>query len=87
LAFNEKLNKLLEETQKTNPFNYDTTFIENNEFKKHNIFLQIKLKALSMEEKDENVWWDAVQDIVQKDIRKVCRKYEKNERLYKHMIS
>jgi hypothetical protein len=26
-------------------------------------------------------------DIVQKDIGKVCRKYEMNERLYKHMIS
>ncbi len=34
-----------------------------------------------MEEKDTDLWWDAVQDIVQKDIRKVCTKYEKNERL------
>ncbi len=34
LVFNEKLNKLLEETQKTKPFNYDFVFIENNEFKK-----------------------------------------------------
>jgi hypothetical protein len=34
LVFNEKLNKLLEETQKKKPFNYDFVFIENNEFKK-----------------------------------------------------
>jgi hypothetical protein len=39
-----------------------------------------------MEEKDANLWWDVVQDIVHKDIRRVCRKYERNERLYKHMI-
>jgi len=41
-----------------------------------------------MEEKDANLWWDiVVKDIVQKDIGKVYRKYERNERLYKHMIS
>jgi hypothetical protein len=40
-----------------------------------------------MEEKNANLWWDAVQDIVQKDIGKVCKKYEKNERLYRHRIS
>jgi hypothetical protein len=28
-----------------------------------------------------------VQDIVQKDIGKVCKKYERNERLCKHKIS
>ncbi len=32
--------------------------------------LQIKLKALLMEGKNANLWWDAVQDIVQKDIKK-----------------
>jgi hypothetical protein len=32
-----------------------------------------------MEEKDANFLWDVVQDIVQKDIGKVCRMYEKNE--------
>jgi hypothetical protein len=58
-AFNEKLQKLLEETQKVNPFNYDIVFKENNEFKKHNTLLQVKLKALSMEEKDADLWWDA----------------------------
>jgi hypothetical protein len=40
-----------------------------------------------MEEKDVDLWWDAVQDIIKKDIGKIYRKYEKNERLYKHMIS
>jgi hypothetical protein len=39
-----------------------------------------------MEGKDANLWWDAVQDIVQKDIGKVYRKYERNERLYRHKI-
>jgi len=34
MAFNEKLNKLLEETQKKKPFNYDIIFIENIKFKK-----------------------------------------------------
>jgi hypothetical protein len=49
--------------------------------------LQVKFKALSIEEKDVDLWWDVVQDIVQKDIGKVCKKYEKNERFYKHKIS
>jgi hypothetical protein len=39
-----------------------------------------------MEEKDVDLWWDVVQDIIQKDLKKVYRKYEKNERLYKHMV-
>jgi hypothetical protein len=39
-----------------------------------------------MEEKDVNVWWDAIHDIIQKDIKKVCKKYERNERLYRHKI-
>jgi len=86
MAFNEKLNKLLKETQKKKPFNYDIVFTKNNEFKKHNILLQIKFKALSIEEKDVDLWWDVAQDIVQKDIGKVCIKYERNERLYRHMI-
>jgi hypothetical protein len=45
--------------------------------------LHVKLKALLVEEKDVDVWWDVVQDIVQKDIGKVCKKYERNERLYR----
>ncbi len=40
-----------------------------------------------MEEKDVDLWWDAVQDIVQKDIGKVYRMYERNEKLYMHKIS
>ncbi len=51
MAFNEKLNKLLEETLKVKPFNYDIVLRENNDFKKHNILLQVKLKALLMEKK------------------------------------
>jgi hypothetical protein len=86
MAFNEKLIKLLEETQKKKPFNYDIVFTENSEFKKQNTLLQVKFKALSMEEKNENLWWDAVQDVVHKDIGKVYTKYERNERLYKHII-
>ncbi len=34
MTFNEKLNKLLKETQKKKPFNYDIVFRENSEFKK-----------------------------------------------------
>jgi hypothetical protein len=49
--------------------------------------LQVKLKALTMEENNVDLSWDAVQDIVQKIIGKVCRRYERNERLYKHRIS
>jgi hypothetical protein len=39
---------------------YDNVFRENNEFKRQNILLKTKLKALSMEEKDANLWWDVV---------------------------
>ncbi len=34
MAFDEKLNKLLEETQKKKPINYDIVFGENSEFMK-----------------------------------------------------
>ncbi len=40
-----------------------------------------------MKEKDANLWWNVVQDIVQKDIRKVCGMYERNEKFYRHKIS
>ncbi len=40
-----------------------------------------------MEEKDIDLWWDVMKDIIQKDIGKVCKRYERNERLYKHRIS
>jgi hypothetical protein len=39
-----------------------------------------------MEEKDVNLWWDVVQDTVQKDIGKICWRYERSERLYMHKI-
>jgi hypothetical protein len=87
MAFNEKLHELLEETRRVKPFNYESVFIENNEFKKQNTLLQVKLKALSMQEKNANLWWDAIHDIVHKNTGKVCKRYEKNERLYNHMIS
>jgi hypothetical protein len=48
--------------------------------------LQVKLKALIMEEKDVDLWWDVMHDIVQKDIGKVCKMYERNERLYMDKI-
>jgi hypothetical protein len=77
----------VEEAQGVKPFNYDSVFRENNEFKKQHTFLLVKLKALLMEEKDANLWWDVMQDFVQKYIRKICRRYEKNQRLYRHRIS
>ncbi len=81
MAFNEKLNKLLEEIQKKKCFNYDIVFREKNEFGKQNTLSQVKFKALLMEEKDANLWWDVVQDI-----GKVYKKYERNERLYNDKI-
>jgi hypothetical protein len=55
MAFNEKLNKLLEETWRVKPFNYDNVFTKNNEYEKQNTLLQVKLKALSMEEKNADL--------------------------------
>jgi RNAse (barnase) inhibitor barstar len=40
-----------------------------------------------MEEKDVDLWWDVVQNIVERDIGKVYKKYERNEKFYKHKIS
>jgi uncharacterized protein YdgA (DUF945 family) len=71
MAFNEKSNKLLKKTKGKKPFNYNTVFGDNGEFRKQNTLFQIKLKALLMEEKNVDLWWDEVQDIVQKDIGKV----------------
>jgi hypothetical protein len=34
MAFDEKLNKLLEDTQKKKPFDYDIVFAKNSVFKK-----------------------------------------------------
>jgi hypothetical protein len=44
-------------------------FGENSEIKKQNTLFQVKLKALSMEEKDANLWWDVIQDIIKKQIQ------------------
>jgi hypothetical protein len=56
MAFNEKLQKLLEEAQGVKPFSYNNVFKENNEFKKQHTLLWVKLKALSMEENDAYQW-------------------------------
>jgi hypothetical protein len=61
--------------------------METPKFKKHHSLLKIKLKALIMEEKDAHLWWDVVHDIIQKDIQKNCKMYEKNEKFYRHKIS
>jgi hypothetical protein len=75
MAFNEKLQKSLKETMRVKPFNCDSVFTKNSEFKKHNTLLQVKFKALSMEEKDEDMWWDAIYNIYSekywKDLKKV----------------
>jgi hypothetical protein len=63
-AFNEKLQFFLEEIRKVKPFNYDNVFIENNEYKKQNTLLQVKFNTLLMEERNVDLWWDVIQDIV-----------------------
>jgi len=35
-------------------------FGENSEIKKQNTLLQVKFKALLMEEKDADLWWDKI---------------------------
>jgi hypothetical protein len=47
-------------TQKTKPFIYGIVFRDNTTFRKQNTLLQVKLKALSMEEKDVDLWWDLI---------------------------
>lgn len=59
---NERLQQILEQAQGIKPFDYDNVFNENNEFKKQHGLLQVIIKALIMEEKDVNLWWDVVQD-------------------------
>jgi hypothetical protein len=39
MAFNEKLNKLLEETKKKKCFSYDIVFTKKSKFKNRNILL------------------------------------------------
>jgi len=81
-----KIKKKFEDTQWIKHFNYDNVSKIMN--LKNNIFLlQIKFKALTMEENDANLWWDALHDIVKKDIGQVYKRYERNERLYMYRIS
>jgi len=84
MAFNEKLHKLLEKAQGVELFIHDSVLRENNEFKKQHTLFHVKLKALLMDKKDVDLWWDVVQDIVQKDIGNICRRYERNKRFYMH---
>jgi len=51
-----------------------------------NSIISIIFKALTIEEKDADLWWDVVQDIVYKDIGKVYKKYERNEKPYRCKI-
>jgi hypothetical protein len=51
-----------------------------------NSIISIIFKALTIEEKDADLWWDVVQDIVYKDIGKVYKKYERNEKSYRCKI-
>ncbi len=80
MVVNGRLQQVLEQAKGIKPFNYYNVFRKNNELKKKHSLLKVKFKGLIMEEKDVVLWWDVVQDIVQKDIGKVCRMYEKNEK-------
>jgi hypothetical protein len=64
MIFNEILQQVLEQAQGIKPFNYDNVCREKNDLKKQHSLLQLKLKALTMEKKDVNLWWDAMHDIV-----------------------
>ncbi len=87
MVVNERLQQVLEQAKGIKPFNYDNVLKKNNEFKKQHNLLKVKFKALAMEEKDADLWWDVVHDIVQKDMIKGCRMYERNEKLFRHKIS
>ncbi len=86
MVFNKRLKKILEEAKGIKSFDYDNVLKKNNELKKQYSLLQVKFKALTMKKKDAYLWWDLVQDIVQKYIGKVYRMYEGNEKFYKHKI-
>ncbi len=87
MVFNENLQKVLKETQGIKPFNYDSVFKEKNELEKQHILLHVKFKALTMEKKMQIC--GGMQCMIQsrKIFGKVYKMYEKNEKLYKHMIS
>ncbi len=95
MAFNEKLQKLLEDAQGIKLFNYDNVLKSNNEFKKQHTLLKVKLKALTMEENDANLWWDEVQILSRKILERyvegmkemkgyTCIEYFRWERSYHH---
>ncbi len=81
MVVNERLQQVLEQAKGIKPFNYDNVFRKNNELKKQHSLLKVKLKALIMEEKDVDLWQDVVQGIVQKDVGKVCKMFERNKKL------
>ncbi len=64
MALDERLQHVVEQAQGIKPFNHDSVLKKNNELKKQHTLFQVKLKALTMEEKDGDLWWDAVHDIV-----------------------
>jgi hypothetical protein len=59
MAFNEKLNKLLEDSEEKT-LNYDIVLRENSEFRKHNTLSHVKFKALLMKEKNVDLWCNAI---------------------------
>ncbi len=77
----------MEQAQGIKPFKCDNVFKKNNELKKNHGLFQVKFKAMIMENKDVYLWWDVMQDIIQKDIEEICTRYERNEKLYRHKIS
>ncbi len=64
MVFNKRSQKVLKEAQRIKSFDYDNVLKKNNELKKQHSLLQLKFKALTMKEKDADLWWDLVQDIV-----------------------
>jgi hypothetical protein len=56
MVFNRKLQKVMEEAHGIKPFNHDNVIKEKNEFKMQHNLLQVKLKALTMEEKGVDLW-------------------------------
>ncbi len=56
MIFNKRLQKVLEEAQGIKSFNYDNVFKKNNELNKQHNLLQVKFKALTMKNKDVDLW-------------------------------
>lgn len=64
---------VLEQAEGIKPSNYDNVFFKNNEFKKQHNLLKIKLKAFDYGREDADLWWDVMQDVIQKDVGKKCK--------------